>query len=302
MSPGIRSGVNCTRRVSTDSAPARVRTSSVFATPGTPSISTCPPHSSATSRPDTAASWPTTALATSARTAASRSRASCRPSRWWASRGVAHGRRTSLSSAASWSARVIRSRSVPGGAARGRAGRRPRRRAAGVAGDVADQRGRVGVRRPGAAVRRRGPARPRAARGGVAAVAGLAVEPAAAAGGLDRLHHHRQRLGGERPEPAGAPQQQRDRRDRDQPQRRVAASRAAAVARLTPSSARQVVERRDVPDQPVVLAEQPQRHRRVVRPQHLVVGERLAGAEQHQPGRGSRAARRRRRGSTRRAG
>ena len=40
MSPGIRSGVNWTRRVSTDNAPARLRTSSVLATPGTPSIST----------------------------------------------------------------------------------------------------------------------------------------------------------------------------------------------------------------------------------------------------------------------
>ena len=36
MSPGIRSGVNCTRRVSTSSEPARVRTSSVFATPARP--------------------------------------------------------------------------------------------------------------------------------------------------------------------------------------------------------------------------------------------------------------------------
>jgi len=40
MSPGIRSGVNCTRRVRTDNASARLRTSRVFATPGTPSIST----------------------------------------------------------------------------------------------------------------------------------------------------------------------------------------------------------------------------------------------------------------------
>ena len=75
MSPGIRSGVNCTRLVSTDSAAARVRTSSVFAVPGTPSISTWPSHSSATSRPETAASCPTTALPTSVRTATSRSRA-----------------------------------------------------------------------------------------------------------------------------------------------------------------------------------------------------------------------------------
>ena len=43
----------------------------------------------------------------------------------------------------------------------------------------------------------------------------------------------------------------------------------------------QVVVRRDVPDQVVVLAEQPQRHGGVVGAQHLVVGQRLAGAEQH---------------------
>ena len=34
MSPGIRSGVNCTRLVSTERAAARVRTSSVLAVPG----------------------------------------------------------------------------------------------------------------------------------------------------------------------------------------------------------------------------------------------------------------------------
>ena len=55
-SPGIRSGVNCTRLVSTSSAAARARTSSVFATPGTPSSRTWPRQSSATTRPVTAAS------------------------------------------------------------------------------------------------------------------------------------------------------------------------------------------------------------------------------------------------------
>ena len=53
-----------------------VRTSSVFATPGTPSSSTCPPASSAMIRPVTAPSWPTTALPTSVRTCASFSRSS----------------------------------------------------------------------------------------------------------------------------------------------------------------------------------------------------------------------------------
>ena len=90
MSPGIRSGVNCTRLVSTSSAVASVRTSSVLATPGTPSISTWPPESSATSSPETAASWPTTALATSARTAESASRCLA-----GAVRGLVRGSRSS---------------------------------------------------------------------------------------------------------------------------------------------------------------------------------------------------------------
>ena len=50
--------MNCTRVVSSGSAAARARTSSVFATPGTPSSSTCPRHSRAMTRPVTAASWP----------------------------------------------------------------------------------------------------------------------------------------------------------------------------------------------------------------------------------------------------
>src|SRR5699024_3555315 len=62
MSPGIMSGVNCTRRMRTSRAAARDRTSSVLATPGTPSRSTWPRHSSATTRLVTAASWPTTPL------------------------------------------------------------------------------------------------------------------------------------------------------------------------------------------------------------------------------------------------
>ena len=76
MSPGMRSGVNCTRLVSIDRAAARVRTSRVLATPGTPSSRMWPRASRAMSRPATAASWPTTALATSARTASRASRAS----------------------------------------------------------------------------------------------------------------------------------------------------------------------------------------------------------------------------------
>ncbi len=76
-SPGIRSGVNCTRLVSRSSAAATVRTSSVFATPGTPSSSTCPRASRAITMPDTTASWPTTTLPTSARSRPRAARACC---------------------------------------------------------------------------------------------------------------------------------------------------------------------------------------------------------------------------------
>src|ERR671937_1172728 len=67
-SDGIRSGVNCTRRKSRSSAWASVLTSSVLATPGTPSSSTWPRTSSAATSPETAPSCPTTALAISLRT------------------------------------------------------------------------------------------------------------------------------------------------------------------------------------------------------------------------------------------
>ena len=251
MSPGIRSGVNCTRRVSTDSAPARVRTSSVLAMPGTPSISTWPPHSSATSRPETAASWPTTALPTSVRTAASRSRALVRL-------GVClgHGRRTSLSSSASWLARVIRSWSVDGTAPAGPSSGH----------DVLDRRVRCAGRPRGRATSGRvGGAEPeplgepgpggRAQRlRGVAAVAGPAVEPAPAAGGLDGAHDDRQRLGRRARRAGGPATGSRDHGDREQPQRRAGASRGSRVARLTPSSPMRSSSAGHVPDQPVVLA------------------------------------------------
>jgi hypothetical protein len=67
-SDGIRSGVNWTRLKSRSRVRARVLTSSVLATPGTPSSSTCPLTSSAATSPDTAPSCPTTALAISSRT------------------------------------------------------------------------------------------------------------------------------------------------------------------------------------------------------------------------------------------
>ena len=75
-SPGMRSGVNWMRLVSTSSAVASDRTRRVLATPGTPSSRTCPPASRAMTRPVTAASWPTTALPTSLRTATNRLRGS----------------------------------------------------------------------------------------------------------------------------------------------------------------------------------------------------------------------------------
>src|SRR6266702_5657814 len=67
-SEGIRSGVNWTRLKFRSRVRARVLTSSVLATPGTPSSSTWPRTSRAATRPETAPSWPTTALATSWRT------------------------------------------------------------------------------------------------------------------------------------------------------------------------------------------------------------------------------------------
>ncbi len=58
MSLGIRSGVNCTREKLRSSACATVCTSSVFASPGTPTSSTCPPARSAATRSSTILCWP----------------------------------------------------------------------------------------------------------------------------------------------------------------------------------------------------------------------------------------------------
>src|SRR5262249_11838981 len=68
------------RFASRSSAAARVRISRVFATPGTPSRSTCPRASSAITKPETTESWPTTALLTSARSRPSAARADAAPS------------------------------------------------------------------------------------------------------------------------------------------------------------------------------------------------------------------------------
>src|SRR3954453_2957020 len=73
----MRSGVNCTRLNSRSREAARVLTRSVLAPPGTPSSSTWPRTSSATTNAVTTRSCPTMALPTSPRT---RSTASLGPS------------------------------------------------------------------------------------------------------------------------------------------------------------------------------------------------------------------------------
>src|SRR4051795_9353271 len=59
MSAGTRSGVNCNRANLPPTTVARVSTASVLATPGTPSSSTWPRASRATSIRSTSRSWPT---------------------------------------------------------------------------------------------------------------------------------------------------------------------------------------------------------------------------------------------------
>ena len=212
MSPGIRSGVNWTRLVPTDRAAASERTSRVLATPGTPSISTCPPDSSATSSPDTAASCPTTALATSVRTRLSASRAASGATVSWC-----HGRCTSFSRAASSAASRVNA--VSSGT-----GRETQQVVQG--GDVAaggvrhlhDQDAGVGGRRQPEPRGEPTPGRRTQDVGGVLAVADLAVEPAAALGRLHGLDHDRQRLHDQRSQPTAAPQHQRQHRGRSEPQ------------------------------------------------------------------------------------
>ena len=67
MSAGMRSGVNWMRLNSHPSTRARVRTSSVFATPGTPSMSAWWPVKMAISALSITSSWPMMTLRTSAR-------------------------------------------------------------------------------------------------------------------------------------------------------------------------------------------------------------------------------------------
>ena len=57
--------MNCTRLKSSFSARASVLTVSVFASPGAPSSSTCPPHSRPMNTRSIISSWPTITLWTS---------------------------------------------------------------------------------------------------------------------------------------------------------------------------------------------------------------------------------------------
>src|SRR3954453_19545420 len=68
-SDGMRSGVNWMRRNSRSRAAATALTTSVFATPGTPSSRTWPRTSSAATKPESVPSWPTTTFPTSSRNA-----------------------------------------------------------------------------------------------------------------------------------------------------------------------------------------------------------------------------------------
>ncbi len=67
MSDGTRSGVNWTRANDPPTTLAKVRTASVFATPGTPSSRQCPLASSDTISVSTMCSWPTMTRLTSVR-------------------------------------------------------------------------------------------------------------------------------------------------------------------------------------------------------------------------------------------
>ena len=189
-----------------------------------------PAASSATSRPATAASWPTTALATSARTASSAARASGAARAAGGRGGLGRGRAPRLrvggdvrGRAAGGLVLVGHERTDPlleigqvlgqgvqldigGRAAAGEQRARP------GSGGIPDAAAAAACDQPAAACGGQRPSR-RASRSVVpsaehgrraAAVAGAAVEPAAALGGLDGAHHHRQRLGDQRAQPAAA--------------------------------------------------------------------------------------------------
>ena len=66
ISVGIKSGVNCTRVKSRDMVSARLLIISVFANPGTPSITTCPLAKNAVRIWPMTSTWPTMIFPTSA--------------------------------------------------------------------------------------------------------------------------------------------------------------------------------------------------------------------------------------------
>ena len=254
-SPGIRSGVNCTRLVSMSSAAARLRTSSVLATPGTPSSRMWPRQSRATSRPATAASWPTTALATSARTASSAERARSglrRPSD-----GCRRLRGAAVRLRAGWGCSGARSWVVGpllevgellgqvdqgGVVGRGRPeqdGSRPRRAGRPVAVETACTSGAGAAPRPTASRRVSRSLRcPSAARRRRGPVAGPAVEAPAALGGLDGAHHDRQRLAHEATEPAAAGEREEHDGDADAARRPGGPRRPDAASACRPRRGR----------------------------------------------------------------
>ena len=225
MSPGIRSGVNCTRLVRTESAAARLRTSRVLATPGNALHQHVP---AAEQRDQQAGHRGVLADDGLGHLGAHGSQTgACLVARQRAGRGsglgVGHAWDTSLSSSSSRRARSARSRSWAGGAHRVGAGRRPRRRGARCARRRRRRARRVGVVGQAQALGQPGPGGGSQGLGGVAAVAGPAVEAPEVARRLDRLDLDGQRLDGQRSEPARAPDDQRHRRQ-------SAAARAAGTS------------------------------------------------------------------------
>ena len=259
--------MNWTRLLLSRSDAASARTSSVLATPGTPSSSTWPWQSSAITSPVTTASWPTTALATSARTAPSAALGSSGPDQaagrrpgWGTLRrgalpggpgrcGRAVGRRlvfgvhcvrTSLSRASRSWARATSAASSPGAG--------PNSMASIRAAPPADRAESAGTISPGAGAGRQpergqGPGQHRGPERGRGPVPGPArlVEPGVTLHGLRGPHHDRQPLGDQRPEPARPPQRGQHHgqaeldhhqvgRQRDQLGQRLLAARGAGQA------------------------------------------------------------------------
>ena len=165
---------------------------------------------------------------------------------------------------------------------RGRPGRAARRSRRGAVRRGGRRRGPGSVgssaRRQPEALGEPGPGGAAQRRGGVGAVARPAVEPAAVAGRLDGLDRHRQGLGGQRAEPAGAPGDQRD----------TARGRARAPGRSQRGAGGRARRRRrrrgrrggDVPDQPVARPSSRSADGRVVRARTWPLLSTSCGAEQ----------------------